>query len=201
MFSFSNNPFSSELKTPEYLKKNPNGKVPLLETPNGKFIFESNAILRYVARLDQSKGLYGRNEIEAAEVDQWIDWFATNYEKDLGTAVMPHLGRNLHITKTEQQEALNRVLEGFKVLENHLKLNSFLVENRVTIADIAIAAGLNRALRLVWDEKVRKNIPNITRWFDYLSNQEPFKKVYGPPALCVKASDRSQFEAKVENKA
>jgi glutathione S-transferase len=45
-----------QTKTPEYLKKNPNGKMPTLETPEGKFIFESNAILRYFARLDKSKG-------------------------------------------------------------------------------------------------------------------------------------------------
>jgi len=128
-------------------------------------------------------------------VDQWLDWFATNYEKDLRTAINPHLGKNLNITKDEQKEALNRVLEGFKVLENHLKLNTFLVENRITIADIAIVAGVSNAFRNVWDDKFRsKNFPNITRWVEYLINQEPFKKVYGDAVLCVKASDRSQFE-------
>jgi len=131
-------------------------------------------------------------------VDQWIDWYATNYEKDVRTAIAPHLGKSLNITKEEQKEALDRVLTGFKVLENHLKLNTFLVENRITIADIAIAAGLNNAFKNVWDEKFRKNIPNITRWYEYLINQEPFKKVYGDPALCVKASDRSQFEKETQ---
>jgi len=185
------------LKTPEFLKKNPNGKVPVLETPNGKFIWESNAILRYIARLDKSRGLYGRDPVEEAQVDQWIDWFATNYEKDFYLATSPNTGRNLQLTKEEQKQALERLLEGFKVLENHLRLNTTLVGNRITIADISIAAILTIAFRFVWDEKFRnKNIPNITRWYEYLINQEPFKKVYGRPVLCKKGFDRTLFEEK-----
>jgi len=206
-FIFAGVPFEEvevafdKLKTPEFLKKNPNGKVPVIETPNGKFIWESNAILRYIARLDKSRGLYGRDVVEEAQVDQWMDWFATNYEKDFYLAVSPHTGRNLQITKEEQKEALERLLTGFKVLESHLRLNTTLVGNRITIADISIAVMLNIAFRFVWDEKFRnKNIPNITRWYEYLINQEPFKKVYGKPVLCKKALDRSLFEDKAIKK-
>jgi len=151
--------------------------------------------------LDKSRGLYGRDEVEAAQVDQWIDWFATNYEKDFYLAVYPNTGRNLQITKEEQKEALDRLLTGFKVLESHLRLNTTLVGNRITIADISIAVILNVAFRFTWDEKFRnKNIPNITRWYEYLINQEPFKKVYGKPVLCKKALDRSLFEDKTVKK-
>lgn len=150
--------------------------------------------MRYIARLDKTKGLYGKNEEEEAQVDQWLDWLSTNHEKDYYMSVSPHTGRALQITKQQQKEATERLVEALKVLENHLKLHTFLVGNRITIADIAIAVIFQIAFRFVWDEKFRKNIPNITRWYEYLVNQTPFKTVYGRPVLCKKALDRSTFE-------
>ena len=144
--------------------------------------------------MDKTKGLYGKNEEEEALVDQWLDWLSTNYEKDYYMSVSPHTGRILHITKQQQKEATERLVEGLKILENHLKLHTFLVGNRITIADISIAVTFAIAFRFVWDEKFRKNIPNITRWYEYLINQAPFKSVYGKPVLCKKALDRSTFE-------
>ncbi|KAG6431957.1 hypothetical protein SASPL_103529 [Salvia splendens] len=50
-------------KTPEFIKMNPIGKIPVLETPDGP-IFESNAIARYVARLNPKNNLFGSSSIE-----------------------------------------------------------------------------------------------------------------------------------------
>ncbi|KAI3755156.1 hypothetical protein L1987_54951 [Smallanthus sonchifolius] len=52
--------------TPEFLKMNPIGKIPVLETPDG-FVFESNAIARYVARLKTDTSLFGSSPIEYAK--------------------------------------------------------------------------------------------------------------------------------------
>lgn len=56
----------SQIKTPEFLKKNPMGKVPVLETPEGP-VFESAAIMRHLART--AGKLYGSSNYEAALVD------------------------------------------------------------------------------------------------------------------------------------
>ena len=55
------------MKKPEFLLKNPAGKIPVLETEKG-FIFESNAILRHIARTYKPE-LYGANNDEMALVD------------------------------------------------------------------------------------------------------------------------------------
>lgn len=55
-------------KTPSFLAMNPNGKVPTLSTPEGA-IWESNAIARYVARLNPAAGLYGNTPIQAVRGD------------------------------------------------------------------------------------------------------------------------------------
>lgn len=64
-------------KTPEFLKLNPFGKVPTLETPQGEGVFESNAIARFVARQSPSAAaqLLGKTPIEQAQVDAWGEYF------------------------------------------------------------------------------------------------------------------------------
>ena len=64
-------------KTPEFLKLNPFGKVPTLETGDGQGVFESNAIARFVARQSPSAAaqLLGKTPIEQAQVDAWGEFF------------------------------------------------------------------------------------------------------------------------------
>ena len=64
-------------KTPEFLKLNPFGKVPTLETAEGEGVFESNAIARFVARQSPSAAaqLLGKTPIEQAQVDAWGERF------------------------------------------------------------------------------------------------------------------------------
>ena len=58
------NPFGATSEELENFKKlNPNGKVPTLETPEGS-IYESNAILRYVARINENSKLYSKDDFE-----------------------------------------------------------------------------------------------------------------------------------------
>ena len=57
-----------DIKKPEHLARHPLGKVPAIETADGP-LFESNAILRYIARLNRAKGLYGANAYEEGLVD------------------------------------------------------------------------------------------------------------------------------------
>ena len=69
---------ATEWKSADYLKKNPLGKVPTLETPKG-CIFESLAIMRYLAR--QAGKMYGSSAAETASIDQWLEF--------LNTQIMP----------------------------------------------------------------------------------------------------------------
>ncbi|KAF9604693.1 hypothetical protein IFM89_009129 [Coptis chinensis] len=58
-------------KSPGFVKMNPIGKVPVLETPDGP-LFESNAIACYVVRLKENNPLLGSSLIEYGRVEQWI---------------------------------------------------------------------------------------------------------------------------------
>jgi elongation factor 1-gamma len=76
-----------QIKSPEYLAKHPLGKVPTLETPEG-CIFESNSILRYLAR--KAGKLYGNSPAETASIDQWLEF--------LNTQLTPINSRVVYIT-------------------------------------------------------------------------------------------------------
>ena len=62
-----------DIKNNDFKKKNPLGKIPVLETAHG-CIYESNAIMRYLTREHKSPTLYGESTFEAGLVDQWIDF-------------------------------------------------------------------------------------------------------------------------------
>jgi elongation factor 1-gamma len=84
--------FGEDNKKPEFLKKNPIGKTPVLETPEG-YIAESNAICRYIAsQSQQSRSLLGRNALEEAQVEQWTDFTLNELEPNIMTWIGPILG-------------------------------------------------------------------------------------------------------------
>jgi glutathione S-transferase len=59
-------------KAPDFMKMNPLGQVPVLETDDGKFISESIAICRYFEALHPSPPMFGRDPFDAAMVEMWI---------------------------------------------------------------------------------------------------------------------------------
>ena len=170
-------------KTPEYLALNPNGKIPTLQTPEGG-IWESNAIARYVARL-ADKGLYGKNAFEAAEVDQWLDWVRGDLEIAGGVWLYPifgYLPNNPQATEAAKAD----VAKALGILNTHLKTRTFLVGERITLADIVVETTLVNFYKTVFDEKYRKPFQNVNRWFTTLINQPNFIKVQGNVTLAEK---------------
>jgi elongation factor 1-gamma len=55
-----------------------------------------------------------------------------------------------------------------RVIDNHLKGNNFLVGHSLTIADIHLATLIVGVFRFIYDEQLRKTVPNLVRWFDYV---------------------------------
>ena len=128
-----------ESHTPDFLKKNPNGQVPLLEVAPGRYLAESNAILWYVAG---GTPLAPDDRIERAQALQWMFFEQHSLEPNLGAAyfwlTLVKGGRDL------QQHAFEDWMEeghrALGVMEKHIAQNDFFVAERYTIADIALYA-------------------------------------------------------------
>jgi len=161
----------------EFKALSPIGKTPVLSTPNGP-IFESNAILRYVARLRGDSGLYGDSFHDAALVDQWVDFSLNELEPVRHIWLLPVQGI-LQFNGKAYVEAKKELGDALAVLDNHLLHHTFLVSNHVTIADIAIAAALIEPYRDLFDTNFRKGFLSVNRWFNTITNQKEAQGVVG----------------------
>eukprot|EP01111_Echinosteliopsis_oligospora_P019082 TRINITY_DN9044_c0_g1_i1.p1 TRINITY_DN9044_c0_g1~~TRINITY_DN9044_c0_g1_i1.p1 ORF type:complete len:247 (+),score=48.05 TRINITY_DN9044_c0_g1_i1:87-743(+) len=177
---FETPPFAmmTDNKTPEFLAKNPVGKVPVLDTPEGS-IFESNAIARYVAR-KSDLALLGTTDIEIAHIDQWTEFYTHEFEAGL-FAILPHIfGRNKFEKDSQFNAEIQKIKKSLAVLEywfSHDASRQFIAINRVTIADIILVVGLNAAFEFVVGEESRKEYPKTIEYVDRLMATEQFSSV------------------------
>jgi glutathione S-transferase len=126
-------------RTPEFLAKNPNGRIPLLEVPGVGFLSESHAIIGFLAHRSD---LIPEDAWERAQLWQWLCFEQYNLEPNLGTARF--WLHSMHKTAAELGERLTDKLakghEALAVLERGLDGKRFLVGERFTLADIALYA-------------------------------------------------------------
>jgi len=175
----------SEEVLAEYRKKNPNLLVPTLETPEG-YLYETNAIVRHVARSGENSTIYGKNDFEKAQIDQYLDWVTLNLESFVFPIFLAAIGH-----KTCSKEIFESNFEGLKkllrIIDDRVKQNKFLVGDSVSIADIAVVTSLTFLFRYFFDEKFRKPFPNLTKYYETIANEENFKKIQGRPFLIKNA--------------
>ena len=134
-------------KSEDYLKKHPLGKVPTLETPEG-CIYESNAILRYLAR--KAGKFYGKTPAETASIDQWLEFYNTQLAPNHMRTLYAHLGF-IKITKETYQAGKRDYLDVLKIVESQLKKTPYLAGNEISIADMSTIQSIRMALRLFID--------------------------------------------------
>jgi len=175
-------------KTDAFLSKFPVGKVPAFEAADGTCVFESNAIAFYVA----NETLRGANVKDQAHVQQWINFADSEILPSAATWVFPTLGI-MQYNKQNTERAKQEVKNVLNVLNNHLKTKTYLVGERVTLADIAVACNLLMLYKQVLEPAFRQAYGNVNRWFTTLINQKEFKEVLGEVQLCTKMA---QFDAK-----
>jgi glutathione S-transferase len=128
-----------ESRTPEFLAKNPNGQIPLIEVAADRYLAESNAILWYVGG---GTTLVPEDRVARAEALQWMFFEQHSLEPNIGAAyfwlALIKGGREL------QRHALDDWMEnGYRalaVMEKYLADHRYFVANRCTIADIALYA-------------------------------------------------------------
>ena len=126
-----------ETRTPEYLAKNPNGRIPVLALEDGRCIAESNAIQWYLA---EGTPFLPDDAFARACVLQWL--FFEQYSHEPYVAVprfWAHAG--LMDEKRDQlPEKYERGNAALRVMESHLSAHAYFVGERYSIADIALYA-------------------------------------------------------------
>ena len=154
-------------RTPEYLAKNANGRIPLLETEEGKFLAESHAIIAYLA---EGSALIPADSWQRGQMWQWLCFEQYNLEPNIGTARF--WLNSLHKTPQELGDKLTEKIakghEALAVLERGLIGRPFLLGTTYSLADIALYAYTHVAPQGGF---ALEAYPNIRAWIDRISLQ------------------------------
>lgn len=127
-----------ETRTPEFLAKNPDGHVPLLELDGGQRLAESNAILVYLA---EGSPYLPDDRLARAEVLRWMFFEQHSHEPAIAAArFWLHLVNGRELRANEIDQWMEQGYAALKLMERHLSANAFFAGGRVTVADLALYA-------------------------------------------------------------
>ena len=156
-------------RTKEFLAMNPNGKVPTLEIEPCVFLAESNAILHYIA---EGTALMPSGKLARAQALQWM--FFEQYSHEPYIAVARFICKFLpadHARRLELPRLLERGNQALGVMEQHLMTRTFFVDERYSIADIALFAYTHEADVGGFDLAA---YPAVSRWLERVAQQPKF---------------------------
>jgi glutathione S-transferase len=160
--------------TPEYLAKNPNGLVPVLEE-DGFVLYESNAIVRYLAGRDAPGSLWPQDLRERADVDRWMEWQSTSFTPAMWAAfwqLVRTAPGNRDPAAVEASRAKTEKCAA--ILDDHLARRRYVTGDRFTAADIVVGCAAHRWLHLPLERVAR---PHLERWYADLRSRPGSRQV------------------------
>lgn len=157
--------------TDEYRAMNPTGLIPTIDD-EGYVLWESNAIVRYLAAKHSFGGLYPEALHARFHAERWMDWQATAFN----TAITPVF---LGLIRTPPEKRDEGVIETARlaceaclaILDGHLADRAYMNGDGLTIADIPVGAVVNRWYRLPVARIPRRN---VERWLAALAERPAF---------------------------
>ena len=166
------------VKTPEYLARNPNALVPLLDDGDVQ-LWESNVIVRYLCARHSPGQLYPLDLPQRFDAERWMDWQQTTLNAAGRNAFIqwvrtPADKRNMTLI-AESTAATESLLT---LLDAHLSRQPFMAGERMTMADIPIACEVHRWQAL---PQARPEHPNLERWYNTLRARPAARGVFDFP--------------------
>ena len=164
---------NGDLETEEYKSLNPNSKIPTIRD-NGFVMWESHAIIRYLARQYGLGTLYPGDPQKAAMSDQWMTWSTDSF---MGT-FFPVFWQLVRTEESERDykkiaEMAKQSSEILQILEDHLVKNNFVAGEQFTYGDIPLGVLIHKYFVL---DIERPSLPGIEAWYKRLSLREPFQE-------------------------
>ncbi|KAG2050026.1 glutathione S-transferase C-terminal-like protein [Suillus hirtellus] len=168
-------------RSPEFMSKFPLAKIPVFEGEDGFTLLEGASIARYVASLAPESRLLGNSIKDAALVDQWIHFaeheinMYSDYIWQMVKRFFPEnaYSESVHKTIFERQE------RSLKFLEQNLSVREFLVTDEITLADIVIAAVIQRTGRVTLGAAERAVYPNVFAHYARVAGDPRIRDIFG----------------------
>jgi glutathione S-transferase len=160
--------------TSAYLAMNPNGLVPVIED-DGFVLYESNAIVRYLAARDARGGLWPDEPRARADTDRWMEWQSTAFTPAMWAAFW-----QLVRTAPEARDAVAIEASRAKsekcaaILDAHLATRRYLTGEAFTAGDLVVGCAAHRWLNLPIARTPR---PHLDRWYADLRSRPASRQV------------------------
>jgi glutathione S-transferase len=167
-------------KEPDYLAKNPNALVPTIEEPDGFTLWESNAILRYLARSRAGgAAFYPAEARAAADVDRWMDWQLSAVNTPMTTVFftyvrIPEPERDYAAT-AKARDAAEKL---WAMVDARVQRQDFVCGKGLTLADVALGPYIHRWMALPIE---RAAMPALAAWYARLAARPGFAKHLAGP--------------------
>ena len=161
--------------TPEYLAMNPNGLVPTLIDGDGPPLFETGAILRYLAGQYAPESFWPTDAVQRAQTDKWTEWAKINIALKFTAPVFWPVVRTAPSRQNPETIAANlKVLEKYlRLADDRLGTHQYLAGSDFTLADIQMGHCLYRYYDIAIE---RPDLPNLRRYYDRLSSRPAYRK-------------------------
>jgi len=158
---------------PFYRKMNPNGRVPTIED-EGFVLWESNAIVRYLAAKHGAGTLCPSDPKQRADADRWMDW-ATSTVAPAITPVFWGLIRT-PVEKRDPkaiEDGIEKLGQAFQVLEQSLEGRDYVAGKSFTMGDIPLGTFVYRWNAL---EVKRPSLPRVEAYYKRLQQRPAYRK-------------------------
>ena len=161
------NILEGETRTQKFIEKNANGRIPLLELDDGRFIAESNAILYYLAT---GTPYFPEDQYLQSQVLQWMFFEQYSHEPYIAVSRFIHEFSPPGDERFREVPALHKKgYAALDVMNQHLSTQDFFVANTYTIADIALYAYTHVAHEGGFD---LAGYSHINRWLSKVAKQD-----------------------------
>lgn len=161
-------------KTPEFLQKNPSGKLPVLETDDGRFLAESVAICRYLEALHPEPNLFGTDAFELGHIEMRNRQMELELLSPIGTSwvngpIVAKMGLFESVPEAKVVSDKN-VAKYYARLDKEFVTSDYVAGARFTIADITLVAAIDFARTLV-GLPPDASLTNLWRWHALVSSR------------------------------
>lgn len=164
-----------EHKTPEFLKKNRSGKIPVLELEDGRCLGESVAICRYLEAIQPEPNLMGRDAFELGHIEMRNRHIETELWSQVGVSwvngpIVGAMGLFKQIPAAKEASDVN-VNNYYERINRELGESAFIAGDRFTIVDITLLTAVDFATSLV-GLKPAESLENLWRWHALVCERE-----------------------------
>ena len=161
------------LGTPQYLAMNPNKLIPTIDD-DGIIVWESGAVVRYLAARYGRGSLWADDPGERAHADRWMDWMQT-------TLRLPFVDVFMGLVRTPAAQRDKKAIDAavvelgalYGVFDRALQGRNFIAGDRLTIGDIPVGCSLYRYFTL---PIARPPLPNLEAWYKRLQERPAYRQ-------------------------